>query len=235
MIRKRSLTAGIVMTVVATALSVAGGAVAAPGAKQTNTTFAGYLVSKPTGHVKSATATFVVPTITCKKNASGVGPAVLVQSAPNKKNVTTFLGGGIGVGCEHKQAVYESIIVVGGNSTNDLTLAAGDHVTVSVKAVKRKTKVVLDDTTSGGHKTRTGKGMVGATAFIGDSSLEIDNVGVGLDPFTKIPVTGALVNGKSLKAEHAARVTWVRHHTVLVTPSALHGGGKNFTLTFKHS
>jgi hypothetical protein len=202
---------------------------------QTDTGFAGYQVSKPKTHVKSATASFVVPTITCKKNASGVGPAALVDSTVNKKtNTFTYSGAAVGVGCENKQPAYESIIIVDNVNFNDFPVAAGDRVVLSVHMSKSGTTASFDDVTSGAHKTRTGKGAIGASARVGASSLQINNVGVGLDPFTTIAGSKVEINGKPIANEKPMRFTWVRHRTVLVAASAL-SKGKDFTLTFKHS
>lgn len=203
---------------------------------QTDNDFAGYQVSKPAVHVKSATATFVVPTITCKKDFSGVGPSVVVNTAVNKKtNTFTFSGAGVGVGCQSKAPVYQSILVVNGNSTNDLTtLAAGDTVTCTVKMTAAKTTVSVVDVTSGAQKTRTGKGKVGVQAAIGDRSLLIKKLPVGLDTFGKTDFSGAEVNGKPLASEKPVRYTWTRKSTVLVSASKL-SKGKDFTVHFHSS
>jgi hypothetical protein len=199
--------------------------------------FAGYQVARPTTHVSSAAATFTVPTITCRKNLSGVGPAVLVNSTVNtKKNSFTFSGGGVGAGCENKVAVYQAILVVNGTNYDDseVPVSAGDTVTISVSMTPAKTIVTLIDLTSKSGKTRTGKGKTGASVRIGGSALEINKHLVGLDPFTRISVTNAKVNGKSLSSQRPVRLTWTRGKTTLVVAGAL-SAGKDFPVTFKNS
>jgi len=202
----------------------------------TNPNFAGYQVQSPKKHIGTVTETFVIPSITCKKNYSGVGPSVIVASTVNKKtNTYSNSGAGVGVACVHKLPKYQSIIEVDSTFYNDQPLlAAGDRVTVTTKMGKHKVAVTLDDLTSNTKFSHTGKGATGATADLGCATLQINKHSLGLDPFGKLKVTKAEVNGKSLKAEKAAKVTWVHKHHVLVTASKL-SKGKNFTLTFKRS
>jgi Peptidase A4 family len=203
-------------------------------AVQKSKSFAGYEVSKPTAHVNRATVTFVVPTITCKKNFSGVGPSLSVQTTPNKQDVFTDDIAAVGVGCENKQPAYESIIQIDGHSFNDLPFAANDKVKVALTVVKARTTVTVDDLTSGAHKTRTGAGRTGAIAFFGDLGLIINNKKTGLDSFSKTSFTDGMVNGKTLAAEGAKPFEWTHGKTVKVAVSKL-SKGKDFDLTFKHS
>jgi hypothetical protein len=221
-----------------TANAVSSARAIAKVASSTNTSFAGYQVSKAKTHIKTASEDFVVPTITCKKNFSGVGPSVLVDSTVNKKtNSYRVSGAGVGVACEHKAPIYQSIIEVDGTTYNDFTLSAGDHATITVTLAKHKASVTLDDATTNAAATHSGKHMTGASASLGCASLSINKRGVGLDPFASIHVKNATVNGKTMKAQKAAKVTWIsaKHPThVLVTASKL-SAGKNFDLTFKNS
>jgi hypothetical protein len=205
-------------------------------AAQASTEFAGYQVAKPSTHVHSAAVTFKVPSITCKKNLSGVGPAVIVQSTVNKKkNSFTFSGGGIGVACEHKTPEFVALIVINGDTINDHTVpvAAGDSITVVMTMVAAKTKVTLTDHTSKSADTKTGKGAIGALAQVGNRVLA-QGRDLQLDPFSKTTYTGVEINGKSLKAEKAVRVTWKRGRKVLVSAGPL-TKGKDFSDTFKAS
>jgi hypothetical protein len=225
----------VVVAVAVLAASVVTSAAASSRvAPKASRTFAGYQVSKPKTHVTSATTTFVVPAITCKKGFSGVGPSVVVQTAVNKHNSYANEVAAVGVGCVNKKAEYESIIGIGSHSFNDFPFAAGDVVVVSVKLTKSKTTVTIDDRTSGRHKTRTGPGGIGAIAYIGDQGLEINNKKTGLDPFTKTAFTNAEVNGRSLAAEKAVAFERKRGETLQIGVSKL-SKGKNFTLTFEHS
>jgi hypothetical protein len=100
--------------------------------------------------------------------------------------------------------------------------------------VAAKTKVTLTDHTSKSSDTKTGKGAVGALAQVGNRVLA-QGSDLSLDPFSRTSYTGVEVNGKSLTAERAARVTWVRKKKVLVAAGPLTKGGKAFSDTFKAS
>jgi hypothetical protein len=210
-------------------------------AKSASTTFAGYQVDKPATHIKTAAETFTVPSITCKKNFSGVGPAVLVQSTVNKKtNTFTVSGGGVGVACQHKQPVYVAILEAKSTTLDDFTLSPGDVATVTVRMTKRKTTVKLVDATSGEHKAFSKGGSTGQTASLGASSLQIEKKGVGLDPFSKISITNATVNGKPIGSQHPTRFTWTSKPTKQGKSHPLVAAGplkakKKFSITFKHS
>jgi hypothetical protein len=213
--------------------AVTSAAAASHAAPQANAAFAGYEVAKPKTHVHLATATFVVPTITCKKNFSGVGPSVVVVTVPNKHNVDIGEIAGVGVGCPNLTPTYVSIISIN-NKSYDQPLSAGDKVTVTVALNKTRTKITIDDITSGTSETRTAAGKIGANAFIGDEGVSINHMNGGLDPFTKTAFTGVKVNGKSLAAEKAQAFNWVHAKKVLIGVSKL-TKGEAFDLTYKHS
>jgi hypothetical protein len=223
------VVAGVLSASVVTSAAASSGV-----APKVSKTFAGYEVSKPKTHIMSATTTFVVPTITCKKGFSGVGPSVVVQTAVNKHNTYANEVAAVGVGCVNKKAEYESIIGIGSQSFNDFPFAAGDVVVASITLTKSKTTVSIDDTTSHDHKTRTGAGGIGAIAYVGDEGLVINNKKTGLDPFTKTQFTKTEVNGKSLAAQKAIAFERKRGGTLQIAVSKL-SKGKNFTLAFRHS
>jgi hypothetical protein len=209
---------------------------AVTAAPQPSTSFAGYQVSKPKTHVSTATTTFVIPMITCKKNFSGVGPSALVDTVPNKHNRTTYSGGAVAVACAHKEPQYEAILVINGTNNDEpsLGLSVGDKVTVIVTTKKSTTKVVFEDVTSGAHKTLTGPGKVGSTVSIGDEVVSTGHHRLGLDPFTKTSFTNCTVNGKSLAAQKAIGFERKLGKTVQISVSPLRKG-KDFDLTYHHS
>jgi hypothetical protein len=206
-------------------------ATAASAATQRSATFAGYEVAT---RITTASATLVVPTLTCKKNFSGVGPTIIVDTTTNKKtNSYTYSGGGVGVACEHKKPIYQAVLIVNGAETNDFTMTPGDKVEISVTEKKSKTVVTVNDLTAKQHKTLTGKGAVGADALFGDQGVAINKKSVGIDPFTRTTFTDSLINGKTLKAVHAFAVKRYHHSTLEIAVSAL-TKGKDFSLVYKH-
>ena len=228
-----------VLIAVAAALTVSGSltttaSASASTAPIASKSFAGYEVTKTKTHVSSVTTTFAVPSITCKKSFSGVGPSIVVQTTPNKKNVYAIDAAAVGVGCVKGKAEYESIIEVNNDSFNDFPFSAGDSVKVTITLNKKKTSVTVDDLTSKTSKTRTGAGRLGEYAYLGDEGLEINSKKTGLDPFTKTSFTASKVNGKSLSAQKAVAYEAKRGKTLLIAVSRL-SKGEDFDLTFEHS
>lgn len=224
-------TAGLVVPIGAgaTASASAGGAAKVP----TQKTFAGYELSKPKAGVWTASASFVIPSITCKKHESGIGPAVIVDTMPNKKNIYLTDIAAVAVSCVNNQPKYVTINQVENNYDNKYTnLQAGDTVDLSITASKKTTKVTVDDVTQKESETRTGKPDPGENASIGAAGLEINKHSVGIDPFGTLTIKDALINGKTLKAEKAVQYD-LKFKTTLVDSSKLHHGD-DFTDTFVH-
>jgi hypothetical protein len=219
------------------AASGAGAAVAiiSSGGVVSNRSFAGFEVVKPTKHITSASVTFVVPSITCHKDFSGVGPSVIIDSTVQNHHYS-YSGGGVGVACQNLQPVYIALPIVDGVNYDDFNVpvSAGDKVTVSVR-YGLNTKVTWTNDTTHEVDIHTGKRSRGAEAFFGDNGLAINHHGVGLDPFTRTSFGAARVNGHPIGGQSPQRYRWVdSNQVVLVSASALsHGAG--FTTTFRHS
>jgi hypothetical protein len=220
---RATVAAAVVLAVVAGTGSDALGVAA-----RKSTTFAGYAVSH-SRHVNSAAAHFAVPTITCKSRLSGVGPAVILDSATN-----VFSGAGVGVACVHGRPVYQAVVIVRGAPHDLFALHAKDQVAVSVVSTRAGTVVSIRDLSRGKGKTLKGKGTVMSFAEIGVQGLEFGANKVGIDPFTPTTFTGATVNGKRLSKVSAYPVERVRGSTVQVRVGRLHSG-TSFTVTFQHS
>jgi len=205
---------------------------------QTNTTFAGFEVIKTKAHIHSASVRFVIPTITCRNNLSGVGPSVLIQSTGNvRTNAHTESGGGVGVACEHKTPIYNAIVEVASHSYDDSRhpLAAGDKVVVTVRYGKTKTVATVHDLTTKHAFSRSARRTVGEIAFFGDSSVEVNQQGIGLDPFTTTHFSAAKINGRWIRRQKPIRINWVNaRNAVLVAASRLSAHDR-FTTTFKRS
>jgi len=200
----------------------------------TSRTFAGYELTDSKG-IKAATVTFVVPTITCKKNYSGVGPSVVIASTVHHGTYSDS-GGGVAVVCQNRQPNYVALPIVDGVNYNDgnVPIAPGDKVTLTVKYGGKTVVTLVDDTT---HQVdqHTGKGSLGEAAYFGDNGVEINHQGVGIDPFTSTSFSAAELNGQPIGKQSAQRYEWVdNHHVVLVTASAL-SHKEDFTTTFHHS
>ncbi|HTR71416.1 MAG TPA: G1 family glutamic endopeptidase [Mycobacteriales bacterium] len=224
--RRTAAVAAAAAVVLASGLTLA--APAAAKAPRKSATFAGYDVESK--HVRSATATFVIPHITCKSKLSGVGPAVILDS---KKNI--FSGAGVGVTCQAGQPVFESDLIVNNHQHVLFRLSAGDRVRISVhETKKKKSSVTLHDLTAKRSRTLTGKGRTMTFAEIGAQSVAFGHRSVGVDPFSPTHFHHVLVNGRSLTKEAAFPVERInKGHRQIAVGKII--GGKSFTLTFKHS
>jgi hypothetical protein len=199
-----------------------------------NPSFAGYQVTKTKGKITAASTSFVVPTITCKKAFSGVGPSVLVQTKVDAKGGVTQSGAGVGVACDNQQPLYTAVVIVNGVEDNDYTVTPGDVIIASVRITAASTSVDIKDTTSGADKTASGTGSVGAIALIGDSAIDFGSASVGIDPFTKTAFSAATVNNKPIGRLGAVAVQRTHGKQVQIAVSRLFKK-QNFALTFKNS
>jgi hypothetical protein len=227
----------VTAVIAGTAMVIVGGVSVASASviQRRSAIFAGYAVSNPGQPVRQVTATFVVPTITCKNSFSGVGPSVLVYSNVNARTGShTTLGAGIGVACEDGGPFYESVMLVNNHAYNDLELQPADTVQVTVRVIPGGTRVTIDDVTSDVSKTRVGRGQHAVQTFIGDNNVVVDGQSGNLDPFTASPVTDVQVNSHPIGTQRPFRFQWVRRGHTLVTASSL-TDGEQFTLTFRSS
>jgi len=229
---------GVALLAVAAVVALSGPAGAVPRKIQTNTAFAGFEVAKTKAHIHSASVRFVVPKITCRNNLSGVGPSVLIQSVGNPRtNAHSESGGGVGVACEDKTPIYNAIVEVVSHSYDDILhpLAAGDRVVVTVTYGPRRTVASVRDVTARRSFTRSAGHSVGEYAFFGDSSVEIDALGIGLDPFTTTHFRGAKINGRWIVRQKPIRTNWVNSKGVVLVAASKLSAHDTFTTTFKRS
>lgn len=200
-----------------------------------NPSFAGYQVTKTKGKITEAATTFVVPTITCKKTFSGVGPSVIVQTRATSKGAVTQSGAGVGVACQDRQPMYKAVLIINGDEDNDVfDVAPGDVIVATVHMSATATSADISDTTSSANKTESGTGGIGAIALIGDSGINFGTTSVGIDPFSKTAFTGAEVNAKPVGKLNPVAVQRTHGNTVQIAVSRL-VKKQNFVLTFKHS
>jgi hypothetical protein len=166
-----------------------------------------------------------------------VGPALLIQSVGNPRtNAHSESGGGVGVACEDKKPIYNAIVEVVNHSYDDNLhpLAAGDKIRVTVTYGATKTTVTVRDITAKRSFTRSGRHTVGEVAFFGDTSVELDQRGIGLDPFTPTHFSGAKVNGRWIVKQKPVRTNWVNRKGVVLVAASKLTSSDTFTTTFKH-
>jgi hypothetical protein len=225
---RRKTTTGSATAVAAALLLSLPTSVAA--ATKASADWAGYQVVQAKVH--SASATVVVPTITCKNDRSGVGPAVLLLNTHG-----VFSGAGVGAGCKNDTALYEAILLTNSGTKasrrDSYRVDPGDKLQFSIHESTTATAVRVRDLSSGRHRKLTGKGGMMRAAQVGVQTLSIDHATAGIDPFTDVRFTHALVDGRSLAGQGAVAVERKRGSTVQIAVSRLRHG-RSFTATFRH-
>src|SRR4051794_30372910 len=109
-----STSRAVGLAVITLAAAVTTTSAPAVAAGTSNPGFAGYDVIATKGHqLRSVTQTFVVPRISCRKAATGVGPAIILRSGGSAKSATVAEVG-VGAACDGKQPTYRSVVQVDG-------------------------------------------------------------------------------------------------------------------------
>lgn len=198
--------------------------------------FAGYQGTNAKGNVATVTASFNVPTITCKKTFSGISPGALVLTKPAKKGSVKGSGASVAVACMSGTPSYQAIDVINGQTSPPLyTVSPGDKMTVAVTVTAKKTKATISDVTSGDSTFNRGNGGVGQTAAVGDLGLIIDaDTNTSIDPFSKIGFSAVKVNAKPIGALAPSAFQRTHGKTVQIAVSRL-VAKKSFAITFKDS
>jgi hypothetical protein len=163
---------------------------------------------------------------------------VLIQSTGNPRtNAHSESGGGVGVACENKTPIYNAIVEVVNHSYDDNLhpLAAGDRVVVTVTYGAQQTVATVRDVTAKRSFTHAARRSVGEFAFFGDSSVEIDQKGIGLDPFATTHFRAAKVNGRWILRQHPMRTNWTTSKGAVLVAASTLTKHDTFTTTFKRS
>jgi hypothetical protein len=211
-------------------------AFAPAAATSTNSTLAGYRVTRSAG-ITSFDVTVKVPTLTCPK--SGTYSAYLSSQA-----VGTVLAGGAFVHfeCTSGAAKYAGFITFAEGTTlveKHFAVAAGhtleSQITVSVAKGKTHVHTMVTNETTGAVTNQY-------LTYTGITSLTtgwdvMEHLGKAAVPrfASPVPWSGATVNGTTLKTAGASKYTMIRTGTVLVSTSALGATGASFTNKFHAS
>jgi hypothetical protein len=190
--------------------------------------FAGYEVTiKPT----TATATVVVPAITCTASFSAVNAYV----GFNNYTAKNFTSGGVAVGCSKTGTVFDDAYTEINNTfyTSSEQIRPGDTVTVTVVISATNTEVTVADATNGSSTTTTVDGPGGIGGF---QSVSIGAGGEGkpMNPppdFGSIGFSGVRINGKPFSEAGGPtfRYEWYHQKVLIVAASIIGTTGETFT------
>jgi len=197
-----------------------------------NPDLAGYAALVAPGSATSAAAQFKVPRLSCTAADRGITPQVLVAVNNFRSESSAYLF----LICHRGRALYFPALDINGNEVNYATFfRAGDVIKVLAKVTTRGTTVQVTDVTTRVTKKRTGPGARPSVAFIGDDSVFLGAMRLGVPNFGTLTFTSCLVDGRALARSHPARNQRVNGRNVVqIATGALSPGGTAFATHYRH-
>jgi hypothetical protein len=219
----------VTMALLSSAAAPAGAAMIAT--KTPKSPAAGYIAS-PAAPVTAVTATVTLPTFTCTNKADLLSADVAVDDATDGSVslVTTVLA------CAKKVPFYDVLFDVDGvDSSADVTVAAGDTVTMSIScsATTGTTVTVDDTTTSATGNASSATPETCSEVFVGDEGFPkaSGKSAAPLPAFGAIDYTNVMVNGAALGSSSTVNGNYYEGKKAVIDTGALTAGGTAFTTT----
>jgi len=176
---------------------------------------------------------YKVPRLSCTAMDRGITPQVLVAVNNFRSESSAYMF----AICHRGRAFYFPALDINGNEVNYTTTScrAGDVIKVSAKVTTSGTAVQVTDVTTRITKKRTGPGARPSAAFIGDDSVFLGAMRVGVPNFGTLTLTSCLVDGRALARSHPARNQRVNSRGILqIATGALSPGGTAFATHYRH-
>lgn len=194
-----------------------------PAVAQASASFAGYYVT-PAHAFASASATFVVPKVTC-------GTTVTEQFFGLSDTAPTGTGGGttasVVVDCEGPTPTYDYDAFIDGEGTLEPGIKAGDTVEVSLYQSASVEEPKVFDITQNHY-------WDAYTAPIGDTAVGLGTyASVPQAKFSKVSFSQVQVNGQYLSFEPNVQYDLLDGAKTLATASAVPANGDSFNVKFK--
>lgn len=198
-----------------------------PDETQASSIFAGY-DSTPSHAFASASATFVVPTVTCPTHSPIAANEWFGLTDSNTTSYDDSVIAAVVAVCSDDVPVsYYYTAQVGNEQISGATVNAGDTVEVSVYQTGSIEEAKVFDITQNHY-------WDAYTSPVPDTSMAIGlQTGVPVSPFTKASFSQVQVNGQYLSFEPSVRYNLLENSTTLVSSSAVPGDGDSFSLKFK--
>jgi hypothetical protein len=203
------------------------------GASSTRT-FAGYQTAVPVGSATTSVASFTVPALSCPTAERGIAPDTGI--AVGSKGVSVAL---VVIGCVNGKAVYFPGLVVNGTGKDypKSPFAVGDVIDLTVKVSTNRTRVQVEDVTTGVTRKIIGAGARARVAWIGvDPTVNNARKLLHVPDFGKLTFKNCLVDGKALAGWHPHAYQRVNSRgTVQISVGGFWPGGTAFTTHYRHS
>lgn len=228
----RVIRLGIGVGVMAATVAVVGAASAAGLVYQKTKDFAGYEFNS--SKVTTASARFVIPTVTCSGGNSGIGPGLFVVTTKRM-----LVGAGLIVSCQGSLVRYQMATDIGSSEQSGALVEPEDVVFVYVHLSSRGSSVAIRDITANASHSQSGKGGRSSCVAVGDAAILNNQVQLGVDRFTPVTFTNVVIQGKALARWHSYAIERYRgsasHPTIQIRPGKLSHAGQSFTLSFIYS
>jgi hypothetical protein len=190
---------------------------------------AGYNSAPDVGFA-SASATLVVPKLTCTSKTAGSGQFFgLFDTDPTAGTTAAHVVSAVNVDCGSSGPTYDFFTFVGGNENSPTGIKPGDTVVLSlVQTASTELATVADLTTK--------ETVTDSNAPVSNSSIDIGaDSTVPTEQFAKATFTKVQVNGQYLDAMPTQEYNLLNGAKTLIKTSAIASPGDSFSLTFKHS
>lgn len=206
------------------ALSSTGLSTGTPNAASASQYFAGYTVT-PAAGLASASATVVIPTVTCGSSRSVVYFGLSdtdVSTGDSLTLVTIFVQCG-----GSPSPLYEILVQINGIPGCQSRERAGDKVVLSLSQTGSRETGTFDD-------LRNGTECSAYTYPPPDSTVDIGTSGGG-GQFPKTTFSKVKVNGENLSLESRVRYDELSGTTKVAVTSKIQSPGDTFWVTFKNT
>ena len=208
------------------ALSATGLSMGTPNAASGSQYFAGYTVT-PAAGLASASATVVIPTVTCGSSRSSVflGLTDIDVSTGSTSTYVTIVVGCGGV----PSPAYNLIVFINGEPDCDSGAKAGDKVVLSLSQTQTRETGTYDDLS----KKKAGK-CSGYAYPVPDSTIDI-GTSVGVAEVAKTTFSKVKVNGENLSLDSPVRYDELNGTATVARASTIQTPGNKFQVTFKNT
>jgi hypothetical protein len=190
---------------------------------------AGYYATPNVGFA-SASATLVVPKLTCSSKTVGAGQFLgLFDTNPTSGSTAAHAVSAVEVLCGSSGPTYNFFTFINGNTLAPTGIKPGDTVVLSLAQTASTELATVDDLTTKETVTDSNTPLPDTAISIGADST------VPTEQFAKAAFSRVQVNGQYLNAVPSTEYDLLNGAKTLIKTSGIASPGDAFSLTYKHS
>jgi hypothetical protein len=190
---------------------------------------AGYYATPSIGFA-SASATLVVPKLTCTSKTADTGQFLgLFDTNPTSASTAAHAVAAVSVLCGTSGPTYTFFAYVAGNEVAPTGIKPGDTVVLSLVQTASSELATVADLTTKETVTESNSPVPDSSISIGADST------VPTEQFSKAEFTKVQVNGQYLDAVPSTQYNLLNGAKTLIKTSGIASPGDSFSLTYKHS